>query len=67
MQRIKIGKWNSYNVFMNKNKEKVYWTIEDNKGNITNKFESKESFGHWVFHSGFKPGNDKKLILRRKK
>jgi len=52
-----IGKWNNkYTVFMNKDKkkDKVFWTVESD-GKVHNTFESSESFGHWIFHSGFIP------------
>jgi len=51
---IIIGKWNNYFVFL-RNSESPVWFIIDKKGKIQNTFESKESFGHWIYHSGFKP------------
>lgn len=65
MEKQKIGKWNSYNVFLHKSK-KPYWTIESN-GKVHNRFDDKESFGHWMYHSGFKPSRskDKKLVFKK--
>lgn len=54
-----IGKWNNYNVNLIKNKDKTYWTITDKNGKKHNRFNDPESFGHWVFHSGFKPNIQK--------
>lgn len=53
-----IGKWNGYTVYLNKEKDKHYWTIEKN-GKVENRFDDKESFGHWIFHSRFKPSGAK--------
>jgi len=57
---MKIGTWNGYNVNMIKDKsmvDGVYWTVTDSKGKEHNRFESKESFSHWMIHSGFIPNN----------
>ena len=64
--RTRIGEWNGYSVYLNKEKGGVHWTIESSNGKIHNTFESPESFGHWVFHSGFKPGNERKLGFKLK-
>lgn len=59
----KIGIWNDYNVFLHKDKDKIYWTVEDDNKEH-NRFESKESFGHWVFHSGFIPIVEEKKVKK---
>ena len=54
-----IGKWNKhYSVYLNKSKDKYFWTVEE-KGKIHNTFNDADSFGHWIFHSGFKPAGAK--------
>jgi len=63
-----IGKWNEYNVNMIKDKsmvDGVYWTITDSKGKKQNRFESKASFGQWVWRTGFKGGTSKKLVFKK--
>ena len=49
-----IGKWQGYNIIFNKNENKYYWTIEDNKNNIQNKFNDPISFSHWIYHAEVK-------------
>ena len=52
-----IGKWNGYTVNMIKDKNMVngiYWTITDRKGKELNRFESKASFGQWVYRTKFR-------------
>ena len=60
MEKVKtnIGKWNGYTVYIHRGKGKTHWTIESN-GKVHNRFDDPESFGHWVYHSGFKPSGAK--------
>jgi len=57
MAKRKIGTWGDYSVYMHKSKDDVHWTVESG-GTEHNRFDDPESFGHWVYHSGFKPGKE---------
>jgi len=52
MKKI-IGKWDGNNVNLHKEGKKVYWTITGKDGTEHNRFNDPESFGHWVYHSGW--------------
>ena len=52
-KRNKIGIWQDCEVFLNGSKDKPYWTIEKS-GKIMNQFDDAESFGHWIYHSGWR-------------
>jgi len=67
---MKIGTWNGYNVNLIKDDsmvDNILWTITDKKGKEQNRFESKASFGQFVFRTGFKANTtlkkSKKLVF----
>jgi RNA polymerase sigma factor (sigma-70 family) len=50
----RIGRWNEYDVILVKSKDETYWIISSGK-KVHNRFNTAEDFGHWMYHSGFKP------------
>ena len=63
-----IGTWKGYNISLIEDPDMVdghYWTITDDEGNEKNRFESGASFGHWVYHTGWRPDTSRKGKLEK--